>query len=331
MAEARPAGAERARPGERLFVRFYLALVATLTVATGLFVLVHFFADPGRHAGPDHRMLLMFVVVGAVVSAAAYPIVRRLTRRLERLQQDVDAWGEGKLSMRVAVEGRDEVARLAVSFNRAAARIEALVDAQKSLLANASHELRSPLARLRMAAELLQESAPPEIRDGDRPQHRRAGSADRGAAAREPPRRDGARPGRRARPVDLGALLGEECARGGRCLLRAAACPAGRPQAAAPAGAQPAGKCRPARRPADRGRAGERPRPIGSVSTSATAARAFRRPNGKPFLPRSTGGPAPARPMAASASGSAWCARSPGATAATRSACRAKAAAAVFG
>jgi signal transduction histidine kinase len=154
----------RARFAQRLHVRFYLALVASLTVATGLFVLAHMFFDPGRHAGP-HRILMLFLGIGLVVAAVAYPAVRRLTRRLERLQKEVDAWGEGRLSARVAVEGRDEVARLAASFNRAAERIEALVGAQKSLLANASHELRSPLARLRMAAELLQDGAPQPIRE----------------------------------------------------------------------------------------------------------------------------------------------------------------------
>jgi signal transduction histidine kinase len=66
----------------------------------------------------------------------------------------VEALGAGELSARVKVEGKDEVARLAESFNAAAARIEALVGAHKSLLANASHELRTPLARIRMALEL---------------------------------------------------------------------------------------------------------------------------------------------------------------------------------
>jgi signal transduction histidine kinase len=81
-------------------------------------------------------------------------VVRRLTKRLERLQHGVEALGAGELSARVKVEGRDEVAQLAESFNRAAARIEELVAAHKSLLANASHELRTPLARIRMALEL---------------------------------------------------------------------------------------------------------------------------------------------------------------------------------
>lgn len=110
----------------------------------------------------DLTMLLAAIAV--VVAIGAFPVVRRLTRRLERLQGSVERWGAGELSTRVAVEGRDEVASLATSFNEAAGRIEALVGAQKSLLANASHELRSPLARIRMAVELMQEQATPAIR-----------------------------------------------------------------------------------------------------------------------------------------------------------------------
>ena len=58
------------------------------------------------------------------------------------------------------MEGRDEVAQLAESFNRAAGRIEELVGAHKALLVNASHELRTPLTRIRMAVELDEERTP---------------------------------------------------------------------------------------------------------------------------------------------------------------------------
>jgi signal transduction histidine kinase len=77
-----------------------------------------------------------------------------LTRRLERLQAGVETLGAGNLAARVKVEGRDEVARLAESFNRAASRIEDLVSAHRMLLANASHELRTPLSRIRLGVEL---------------------------------------------------------------------------------------------------------------------------------------------------------------------------------
>lgn len=102
-------------------------------------------------------------LVALAVALGTYPVVRRLTRRLEDLQKSVEAWGDGNLGVRAAVDGDDEAAFLAQRFNDAAQRLEALVQArdallesQKSLLANASHELRSPLARLRMGLELLQ-------------------------------------------------------------------------------------------------------------------------------------------------------------------------------
>ena len=96
-------------------------------------------------------LLLIVFAVGL----GTYPVVKRLTRHLEQLQAGVDAFGEGNLSARVPVRGHDEIAWLAERFNLAAARIETLVGAQKALLANASHELRSPLARIRMGLEML--------------------------------------------------------------------------------------------------------------------------------------------------------------------------------
>ena len=105
----------------------------------------------------------LLVVLFIAVAAGAWPVVRRLTRRLEALKRGVEAFGAGALGERVSEDGRDEVAALGASFNRAAARIEALLQTHRSLLANASHELRSPLARLKMALSLL-DDAPAERR-----------------------------------------------------------------------------------------------------------------------------------------------------------------------
>ena len=113
-------------------------------------------------AHPLTALLTMLLLLALAVAVGAYPIVRRLTKRLERLQRGVESLGAGELSARVAVEGADEVAMLAESFNRAAARIEQLVTAHKTLLANASHELRTPLARIRMTIELMKASADPK-------------------------------------------------------------------------------------------------------------------------------------------------------------------------
>ena len=105
------------------------------------------------------------VLIALAIGVGAYPVVRRLTRRLERLQQAVEQLGAGDLSVRVPVAGRDEVAALGESFNRSADRIETLLRSHRNLLANASHELRSPLARIRMAIELLGPHAPAAARD----------------------------------------------------------------------------------------------------------------------------------------------------------------------
>jgi signal transduction histidine kinase len=113
-----------------------------------------------HRGGPAFGVFILALILVAI-AVGAYPVVRRLTRRLERLQRGVTALGEGDLSARVKVEGRDEVARLAESFNLAAGRIERLVGANKFLLAAASHELRTPLARIRMAVELMKERADP--------------------------------------------------------------------------------------------------------------------------------------------------------------------------
>ena len=104
----------------------------------------------------------MLMVVGVAVALGAYPIMRRLTLRLEALQRGVERWGAGDLSARVNTSGSDEIAFLAERFNNAAERIETLMESHKSLLANASHELRSPLARIRMSLELtpLDRSSP---------------------------------------------------------------------------------------------------------------------------------------------------------------------------
>lgn len=94
-------------------------------------------------------------VMALLIGLLAMPVARGLTRRLERLQAGVEKLGAGDLGTRVDVEGRDEVARLAESFNSAAARIEDLVGAHKMLLANASHEIRTPLARIRLGLDLI--------------------------------------------------------------------------------------------------------------------------------------------------------------------------------
>jgi signal transduction histidine kinase len=114
---------------------------------------------PIGYGHPRFIFHIMLVLLALAIGVGAFPIVRQITRRLERLQRGVESLGAGDLTARVAVEGRDEVARLAASFNRSARQIEQLVQGHKALLANASHELRTPVARIRLAVELMKDSA----------------------------------------------------------------------------------------------------------------------------------------------------------------------------
>ena len=114
---------------------------------------------------PTLWILGFLALLAAAIAVGAYPVVRRLGSRIERLKAGVDQLGGGNLGARVKVEDRDEVAALAESFNRSARRIEELVAAHRLLLANCSHELRTPLARIGMAVSLLGEQADPRTRE----------------------------------------------------------------------------------------------------------------------------------------------------------------------
>ena len=116
--------------------------------------------SPGGPIGPGpFGFIGMLLLIAAGIGAGSYPVIRKLTKQLESLRASVDRFGQGELSARAKVQGKDEVGALAASFNISAQRIEQQIGAQRSLLANASHELRSPLARLKMALTLPDSSA----------------------------------------------------------------------------------------------------------------------------------------------------------------------------
>lgn len=172
---------------------------------------------PGWIPRPSGEALaVLLAVLFLAVSGGAYPVVRRLTRRLESLKSGVEQFGSGDLGFRVQDNGKDEVAALATSFNRAAEQIEALLRAQKSLLANASHELRSPLARLKMAFSMLDDASPAQrARLG---QEINTNIAELDALVEEvllASRLEGGASSLRLEPVDLLAIAAESAAIGG--------------------------------------------------------------------------------------------------------------------
>ena len=104
-------------------------------------------------------------VLGAVVARAALVPIARFTARTERLRQEAD------LSERMEVVGDDELARLARSFNATLDALERSVEAQRHLVADASHELRTPIASLRANIQMLGDAdrLPPASASGCRP------------------------------------------------------------------------------------------------------------------------------------------------------------------
>jgi len=89
------------------------------------------------------------------LAALCWPIAYHIYSPLRSLARTFDRFGHGDLSIRQQSRRRDEIGDLARSFDRMADRIETLRTAERRLLQDVSHELRSPLARLSFAAALL--------------------------------------------------------------------------------------------------------------------------------------------------------------------------------
>jgi two-component system sensor histidine kinase CpxA len=97
---------------------------------------------------PDH----LFFMAAAVL--LCYWLALHLTSPVRALQKAVERFGGGDFTARVGSRRSDELGQLANTFDRMAGRIETLLTAERRLLLDISHELRSPLARLGVAVEL---------------------------------------------------------------------------------------------------------------------------------------------------------------------------------
>lgn len=90
----------------------------------------------------------------APVTILCYLLARHLSKPVRQLQRAVQRFGQGDLSARAGSERKDELGQLARTFDQMAERIETLLTAERRLLLDISHELRSPLTRLSLAVEL---------------------------------------------------------------------------------------------------------------------------------------------------------------------------------
>lgn len=98
-----------------------------------------------------------------IISLVSYFLAKVLTHRIRQLRSTAQTIAEGDLSARVALNGSDEVSALADDFNRMTDRINDMLSSQRQLVSDVSHELRSPLARLRIALELAQQADDPIV------------------------------------------------------------------------------------------------------------------------------------------------------------------------
>jgi signal transduction histidine kinase len=123
--------------------------IAKTAADTSLIFIVTFpsFAQPQVY-------VMLFGLIAFIVAGMCWILASQFAEPLNQLTRAVQHFGDGDLSARIHSKRGDELGRLAQSFDRMADQIQTLLHGQRQLLQDISHELRSPLARLGVAAEL---------------------------------------------------------------------------------------------------------------------------------------------------------------------------------
>ncbi len=115
------------------------------------------FQEP--HRSGDHApFFLGMIVIGLLMALMVLPFSRLITRRVGRLKASALRIAHGDLDHRARPAGRDEIGQLAEAFNHMADHLQEMILASRELTANLSHQLRTPLARMQVAGEMLAES-----------------------------------------------------------------------------------------------------------------------------------------------------------------------------
>ncbi len=97
------------------------------------------------------------VGIGVIIALLTIPLARMMTRPVKSLTASTKKLEEGDLSHRTEIKSRDEIGELATSFNKMAEKLERMMISSKELTAQVSHELRSPLARIQIAVEIMKD------------------------------------------------------------------------------------------------------------------------------------------------------------------------------
>jgi signal transduction histidine kinase len=115
-----------------------------------------FVAEDGFRRGSERRHWLLFAGLGAIL-LLLYIGIRRLFRPIGIMSEQVRRIGEGDLQQSITVETRGELGLLAAGINRMSRDIKSMLESKSGLLLAISHELRSPLTRMRVNLELLED------------------------------------------------------------------------------------------------------------------------------------------------------------------------------
>ncbi len=115
---------------------------------------------------PPIAIALLLAAITVLTLITALVLARRLTRPLARLSRAAAQVGQGRTPEPLPEQGPEELAQLARRFNRMAQDVRELLANRTTLLAGISHDLRTPLARMRLALELLPRAADPALVDG---------------------------------------------------------------------------------------------------------------------------------------------------------------------
>lgn len=146
--------------------RDYRVLVAPVVFPTGQGALVHVF-DVDLTFQQLRNTMLVYATVAvamlAVASLIAWPLVGRLLRPIDELRVAADSIDEGDLTTRVPVTGRHELAALSATINRMLDRVQRSVEAQRRLLDDVGHELRTPITVVRGHLELVDVADPDDV------------------------------------------------------------------------------------------------------------------------------------------------------------------------
>lgn len=126
------------------------------------------FSSTHIDAQPPLVLILLLVVGGLATLVTAAALVRHLTTPLESLSQNALRIGSGEEPELIPETGPEEMLNLAKSFNKMAVQVKELLSNRTTLLAGISHDLRTPLARIQLALEMLPVDADPTLVNGIR-------------------------------------------------------------------------------------------------------------------------------------------------------------------